>query len=188
MLNDRTSMSSVPSAQVCSCCFEMPGRWFRTNQFALLTHTGRDGCAPRRGLATAARFSLCMLLWFHLAAAKLGAVTFTVTSLTDNGTGSLRETIQNASSGDIIQLGVSGTITLTNGELLIARDLIITAPSAKTLAISGNNATRVFNISNATVTISGLTIRDGFAGGAPAIGAGILNRGMLVLSDCRVFA
>jgi len=75
-------MSSVPSAQVCSRRFEVPGRWFRTGQqFALFTASSRRGCVLRSAFAASARFFLCALLCFHLAAASLGGTAFTATSL-----------------------------------------------------------------------------------------------------------
>ena len=42
--------------------------------------------------------------------------------------------------------GVSGTITLTSGELSIINDLIIDGPSSGEVTISGNDASRVFVI------------------------------------------
>jgi hypothetical protein len=48
--------------------------------------------------------------------------------------------------------------------LLITNDLVIIGPGAARLAISGNNNSRVFQISsNAIVSISTLTLRDGHA-------------------------
>jgi hypothetical protein len=84
---------------------------------------------------------------------------------------------------------VTGTITLNNvlGELLITKDVGITGPGAKVLAVSGNTTHRVFHLTNnAAVSISGLTI----TGGGPAVSgtnAGILqDSGTLALSDCIV--
>ena len=66
---------------------------------------------------------------------------------------------------DTITFSVAGTITLTSGALTISDDLTITGPGAGSLAISGNNASRVFLINAGnTVEISGLTIKDGTGG------------------------
>src|SRR5207244_4135800 len=68
-------------------------------------------------------------------------------------------------------------ITLTSGELLIARNLTVQGPGAGILTISGNGASRVFEV-RAAVNLSGMTISKG--------GAGILNHGTLTLSNCTV--
>ncbi|MGD0259307.1 MAG: choice-of-anchor Q domain-containing protein [Verrucomicrobiota bacterium] len=111
------------------------------------------------------------------------ANTVTVTSLADDGTsGTLRGAIQGAASGGTINFAVTGTILLTNtiGELAIGRNLTITGPGAKLLAINGNAASGVFNIGSVTVNISGLTITNGSA----SQGGGIYNNGTLTLANC----
>lgn len=94
----------------------------------------------------------------------------TVTNTADSGPGSLRQAIVVANSGDTITFAtnVTGTITLTTGELAINKNLNVTGPGAKTLTVSGNHASRIFNIYNGAVTISGLTIANGYwnSGGA----------------------
>ena len=111
----------------------------------------------------------------------------TVTNTLDSGAGSLRDAIANASLGDTISFSVTGTITLTSGELLIGQNLTITGPGAPNLSVSANNSSRVFEVSSAaTVTISGLTISNGNVGG-PAGGGGIFNNGgTLILTNSSV--
>jgi len=113
------------------------------------------------------------------------AATITVTNTNDSGAGSLREAITNAAPGDTINLSVTGTITLTTGELLINKDLTISGPGADSLAISGNNASRVFKITTGTVNISGMTIRNGSGSGAGG-GGGVNNSGTLTLSGVTI--
>src|SRR5262249_55294497 len=119
--------------------------------------------------------------------------TFTVTNNLDTGAlgdGSLRGEIAAAQSGDTINFapGLAGqTISLTNGELAITRSLNIEGPGAKQLTVSGNHASRVFDISaGVTATIAGMTMPDGLADGSSPVlagsGGGILNRGDLTLS------
>jgi hypothetical protein len=114
---------------------------------------------------------------------------WTVASAADSGAGSLRGAIAAAQGGDRIVFDQSlqgQTITLTSGELAISKDLDIDGPGADQLAISGNHASRVFDISGgATVTIAGLTITDGLAVGAPGTGGGIEDIGsnLTVVSD-----
>ena len=85
----------------------------------------------------------------------------------------------NAGNGETIsfQAGLTGTITLTSGELSINKGLMIQGPGEKLLTISGNNASRVFNIAmvNFDVTLSGLTIANGKAAGSAARGGAILS-------------
>ncbi len=115
----------------------------------------------------------------------------TVTSTNDSGPGSLRQAIADANPGDTIKLDLTGTITLTNGELYIDKDLTIIGPAADALAVSGNHAGRVFNVGNFDVTISGLTIRQGCIASSAQPpgewwGGGVLNRGTLTLTDCKI--
>jgi predicted outer membrane repeat protein len=80
------------------------------------------------------------------------------------------------------QPGLSGTITLTTGELDVNQDVTLEGPGASVITVSGNNASRVFNIGKFTVSISGLTISDG---SVPNVyGGGINNLGTLTVTDC----
>src|SRR5262249_54020117 len=107
--------------------------------------------------------------------------TITVTNNADDGPGSLRTAITDAQSGDQIVFDPSlngQTITLTSGQLAITKSLDIEGPGADLLAVSGNHARRIFDISGGvTVTIAGLTITDGRAAGAPGAGGRIQNIG-----------
>src|SRR5262249_17249398 len=102
----------------------------------------------------------------HLETLENRCLLTTVTNLTDHDPGSLRDAIATTPSGGTVdfQPGLSGTITLTSGELMIAKDLTITGPGASVITVSGSHASRVFNIAATfTVDISGLTIADGRA-------------------------
>ena len=95
------------------------------------------------------------------AVAPVQAATLTVTNTNDSGPGSLREAIASANGtaeADTIQFvaGISGQITLTTGQLVIASDLEIRGPGARLVTVSGNDASRVFLVqAGATATISG---------------------------------
>ena len=98
--------------------------------------------------------------------------TLTVLNNHDSGAGSLRVTITAAHSGDTIDFAKSvHAITLTSGELTINKSLDIEGPGADKLTISGNKASRVFDIkagetvtlAKETVTLANLTIADGLA-------------------------
>jgi hypothetical protein len=81
------------------------------------------------------------------------------------------------------------TIKLTNGELLINKDLTIAGPGAGQLTVSGGGASRDFEVYSAQSTIkvvlSGLTISNGNAFGS--WGGGVYNGGEnLTLSGCTL--
>lgn len=122
--------------------------------------------------------------------ARAVPTTFTVLNLADGGSGSLRAAIEVANShpgADVITFarGLKGTVTLTGGELSITDDLRLAGPGPGRLAVSGNDASRVFRIGNgASVTIEDLTITRGRAGQ----GGGIFSEAgtELTLKDCTV--
>jgi hypothetical protein len=127
--------------------------------------------------------------------------TLTVTSTADSGAGSLRADIAAAQSGDTINFDprlAGQTITLTSGELAINQSLNIEGLGANQLTISGNNASRVFDVSGSSsnVEISDLTIADGLANqttvtgpfGPVALGGGILNTGAHVALSSVIMA
>ena len=122
-----------------------------------------------------------------------GRALLSVWYVTDNSddpsdTGSLRYAINQEPSGTTIEFKGVHSITLTNGELQIDKSLDIEGPGANKLAISGNDSSRVFDISpGVTVTIAGMTITDGRSdGNSPVVastGGGVLNQGSLTLSN-----
>ncbi len=60
------------------------------------------------------RSALCYLLTFLcLSALAQAQTTYTVTTTADGVAGSLRAAIANATPGDVIEFGVTGTIALT---------------------------------------------------------------------------
>ncbi|HJQ27065.1 MAG TPA: HYR domain-containing protein [Blastocatellia bacterium] len=140
-------------------------------------------------------FVLVVVAWMVLASVpglrRVSANSYTVTNLNDSGAGSFRQAIldANANAGaDTIdfQPGLTGTITLTTGELAINDSLQIQGPGALRLEISGNDASRVFNLSGAiTVSLSGLTISHG---NSAATGGGIFSsgNGTLNLTACAI--
>ena len=89
-------------------------------------------------------------------------------------------------TGYEFDLAYPATILLTSGELAITEPLTIAGPGAELLAVSGNQASRVFSVDDPggaariAVTLSGLTIRDGDAG--IGSGGGLWTDENLVLS------
>src|SRR5262249_22781108 len=118
--------------------------------------------------------------------------TFQVENLADSGAGSLRQTILDANAlpgADVIEFAPAardGTITLTGGQLSITGDLTIDGPGADRLAVSGNDASRVFRIgSGVTAAIDDLTITHGHAdnGGAIWNAGGSLSLSHVIVSQ-----
>jgi hypothetical protein len=123
----------------------------------------------------------------------LFARTFVVTNLADSGPGSLRQAVLDSDTPtnglpDTITFapGLTGTITLTTGELAHTDALTINGPGAGKLAISGNVGSRIFNHASAPsgywLIVNGLTLRDAFAPGAG--GAVRAGEGVLTLNGC----
>src|SRR6185437_12203554 len=103
-----------------------------------------------------------------------------------SGAGSLRAAITSANGAagaDTVnfQAGLTGTITLTTGEIAITDDVTITGPGAASMTITKSGAAgRLLdiNVGTPTVTISGLTFQGGDpagSGGAIAIRGGTLT-------------
>ena len=103
--------------------------------------------------------------WIAVLLPLFGAVAAsaaTVTTLEDSVPGSLRQAIIEASPGETIDFAVTGTIVLTDGPLVITRDVTLQGPGPGSLSVSGGNLDRVMTISGASATVSGLTITSGF--------------------------
>ena len=121
-----------------------------------------------------------------LIALSTQAATITVTNTNDSGAGSLRQSIADAVNGDTIDFGVTGTITLTTGELLVDKSITIHGPGPDHLTVDGNHASGVFQVQvggGGTATIAGLTITNGVANR----GGGIYNESStLTVSNCTI--
>ncbi len=132
--------------------------------------------------AQSRRVRLRKLLCESLEQRALMAV-FSVQNLNDSGPGSLREIVALAQSNedfsdeinfdgiDFVELGPQ-TLTLAS-EIAITENLTILGPGSDTLAISGNNSTRLFSVqelgtSEIFVSLQGMTLTGGNAdqGGA----------------------
>jgi hypothetical protein len=134
---------------------------------------------------------------------RVAPATFTVTTLADSGAGSLRDALAKADTSPgpdkiIFKLPAppvhsENTIVLGGTELHSKGNVTITGPGAGKLIISGNGASRVFDINdgnNATdspATISGLSIIRGAAGalaGGGAYSTESLTLNNVVISQC----
>ena len=134
-----------------------------------------------------------------IGAYELGAVSWTVLNINDNGPDSLRQILTNVSPTEVDTVmfapNVTNAITLTSGELALSSSVNIAGPGASLLAVSGYNSSTVFDILGGNINISGLTIRNGraagFSGnteqsGFDGRGGGIFNQGNLALTSCMI--
>lgn len=97
--------------------------------------------------------------------------TLTVTNTKNSGTGSLRDAVAKAQSGDTITFSsalAGQKITLTSGDIDLTKNVTINGSNAKGLTLSGNKSSRIFNLSatNLNVTIKNLRFVDGKAAGS----------------------
>jgi predicted outer membrane repeat protein len=123
------------------------------------------------------------------------AATLTVTDLGDSGAPGQLRTLMNAAAFGDTMIIPAGTITLTGpagenanvgGDLDINIDLTIQGAGAGVTIIDGGGIDRVFEIPGPrTVTMSGMTIRNGNPGGDPG-GGGISSHGNLTLTNVTV--
>jgi hypothetical protein len=157
--------------------------------------SGKRTAATRRPRLAAERALGCALA----CSANAFAATYTVDTLGDPGPGgtiNLRQAIvdANANPGSTIQFAASldgGTIALTHGELAIGVNLTIAGPGAARLSFSGNGASRIFNIADPgsappTVSISGLTLKNGLAAGSAPGGALFVHNANVTLPHAVV--
>ena len=117
---------------------ELPGK----HEVTITALTTEEAIAPFEGGIDGNTFSARIDFHFlggHVINALIAgascanAATFTVTTLADNGAGSLRDAIakaNQATGADAIafQAGLTGTITLTGGDLAITDSLTLTGP------------------------------------------------------------
>ena len=138
-------------------------------------HAAKGGSLKRRIVAGAGLGMAAALAGSGTAQADFDLVT--VTSTADPGDGScatdgctLREAIALTEDADsdidriVFNSSVTGSITLNGTELAITEPLRIQGPGVATLAVDGDDASRIFYINTGPiqpVTISGLTLRDG---------------------------
>jgi uncharacterized repeat protein (TIGR01451 family) len=144
-----------------------------------------------RGRALTALLCLALVC---AGATAARAATIIVTSTADDGSaGTLRVALASAADGDTVDAtGVSGTIVLTTGELVVTKSVIIVGPGPATLAVDGNfpiTTNRVFHVGIdqvfPVVAIYGLTVTHGSV--IDDFGGGIFNyASTLTVSNCTI--
>jgi hypothetical protein len=120
--------------------------------------------------------------------------TFTVANLEDSGSGSLRQAISDANSATgpdeiVFESGLSGTVFMALGRMDITDtdDLIIQGPGRDLLTIDAQQTSGILGIATAgNVTLSGLTLTGGLAGGGAAITTLDFYFPVLSIIDCTI--
>ncbi|MCI5059012.1 MAG: T9SS type A sorting domain-containing protein [Flavobacteriales bacterium] len=134
-----------------------------------------------------------LIILASLLHCALFANTILVTDLNDSGLGTLREAVLSSNDGDTINfsinlLQIGNDSILLNTEIAVDHSLTINGikASTDTLFISGQNSSRIFNISNqATVILNDIYIVEGYST-APG-GAIFLNdTSQLILNRCHM--
>ncbi len=123
--------------------------------------------------------------------AILNCQPIVVTSTDDNGPGTLRQAVEDICPDGTIEFASSladQTIILTGSHITLNKNLSILNPNAPGLAISGNDNSRQFFITNgAEVTIENLKLTDGnagaFFGGAILVRTGNLTIDRMILEN-----
>src|SRR5262245_4226832 len=115
--------------------------------------------------------------------------TFLVENLADSGPGSLRQAVLDANdqpgADRIFFTGQAHGMITPGGQLDVTDDLEIRGPGAELVAVSGNDASRVFEIApGVAAALDGLTITHGQAEN----GGGIYNAGALTVDHCTLSA
>jgi fibronectin-binding autotransporter adhesin len=120
---------------------------------------------------------------------RIAPATLTVTTLSDSGSGSLRNAITtaNGASGDkiVFSSSLKGTINLASALPTITSKMTIAGPGPGKIIINGNYGYQIFDIANVSttndfpVTISGLSIVDG----SSIKGGGIFSTESLTLNN-----
>jgi predicted outer membrane repeat protein len=129
------------------------------------------------------RFSLSAILLPLLFLTMSGlarAAIITVANLNDTGAGSLRAAITAHASGDTINFGLSGTITI-NSELPAIADTLTIDGSGQTVILSGNDQYQIISTNlGGTLTLKFLTLTDS----SVAFDGGLFeNRGTAILEN-----
>lgn len=114
------------------------------------------------------------------------AATITVVNNNDSGVGSLRDALNSALNGDLINFNISGVIKIST-PLDISKDITISGPGANKLAIDGDSVTVIFRDGNNLlnkVSIADLEIRNGYS---TTNGAGISALNIsLIIKRCYI--
>ncbi len=107
-----------------------------------------------------------------------------VTNSNDSGGGSLRDIISSAANGATITFSpalMSATITLTSGEIVINKNLILSGLGMMNITLSGNNTSRIFHLlAGNTLEIENMSLKNA---NAITNGGALFVEGQLILEN-----
>lgn len=149
---------------------------------------------PRNHVLTAFATACAAVALAAPPSASAATMTFVVDTLSDNSADgvTLRDAIADAnanpgSDGIKFTDGLSGTITLTGGELTVTDDLRVFGPGRDLVTVDANNASRIFNsvTPGVSLDLKGLHLTNGSTLGLG--GAVLSNNGdRVVLNEMRI--
>lgn len=128
-------------------------------------------------------------------ASPAAPTSIVVTNCDDSGTGSLRDAVTNAASGDVVDLTqlACSTITLTSGVIATPLDdltLLGPGPGLSIVGLPSNNESVIYHTGAGTLSISGMTITGGAKytnnGGNPALGGCVHSDGSIDMQYTQV--
>src|SRR5206468_2076083 len=130
----------------------------------------------RAPLTFAFKLTLCLFaIWsMHASAPDVHAATITVIQTSDGAVNAshcpgplctLRDAVAKASNGDSIDFAFTGvTILLTQGQLDVNKNLMITVPTVCDVTIDAHGASRIFDVApSKSLTLNGICMQNGFA-------------------------
>src|SRR5438093_11749396 len=104
---------------------------------------------PHNPIRSPGTLFLVLLTCTVLAQAARAATILVTIAADDGGPGTLRAALESAADGDTIDAtGVSGTILLRTGALVVNNSVTIVGPGPATLAVDGAHLDRVFLVQN----------------------------------------
>ncbi len=130
---------------------DSPARDFGVQTFALPKTDQRGQLRIRSSAPDVGAFEYCLY-------------EATVASTADHGPGSLREALGEISWGGLVRFATNiygQTITLTSGPIAVATSVRIDGPGARRLTVSGNSSSRILDLLEGIVTLTGLSFVDG---------------------------
>lgn len=118
-------------------------------------------------------YAVLALLYSNICAAVTGTVTTDVDAFGTSQTGSLRQVMNyinangtgSAASSNTIVLSPNANIAITLGNLPVLTTGVTIAPSSGLATIDGTNANRLFATNGASLSVTGVTIKNGLAKG-----------------------
>ena len=137
------------------------------------------GCGLLATMSSRPRLAAALVAVFAaLLAPSAAGAAVQVTNQNDSGPGSLRQAVADAAAGETVTVP-AGTYTLSSEEIALAKSLTIAGAGADQTVIRSGGNFRVLRVSGAgsTLTLSGLTVRDGRLLGGIQRGGGIYAEG-----------